>query len=157
MKTQNILFWVSVIVSTLFGIIATGFGIYLAVKGQDCLSYNDYACAFGAMFSFIIIPYGLAVLLFVGVTCLPFPVARLIGAILSALIGMGSIGLCCIVVLGAASSINADGAIVTGSDMIFFLFPFLMFLGGSALLGVGITGVLKARTDASNKEIQTAK
>lgn len=145
MKTQNILFGVSVAVSALFGLIVTGLGIYLAVKGQDCLSYNDYACAFSGMFSFVIIPYGVAILLFVGIACLPFPVARLIGAILSALIGMGSVGLCCIVVLGATTTISTDGTSLIGSEMVFFLFPFLMFLGGLALVGVGIFGYLRTK------------
>lgn len=145
MKTPKFLFQISVIASALFGFIATGFGVYLAVKGQDCLSYNDYACAFSSMFSFLVIPYGLAVLLFVGITCLPSPSARMIGAVLSALIGLGSIGLCCIVILGAASTISTSEGGLTGNDLVFFLFPFFMFLGGSALLGVAITGMNQAR------------
>ena len=145
MKKQNILFWASVAISALYGLIVTGFGIYLAGKGQDCLSYNDYACAFSGMFSFVIIPYGLAILLFVGIASLPFPVARLIGSILSALIGMGSVGLCCIVVLGATTTISTDGAILTGSEMAFFLFPILIFLGGFSLVGVGVFGYLRTK------------
>lgn len=145
MKTQNILFWISVTVSALFGLIVTGFGIYLAVKGQDCLSYNDYACAFSGMFSFVIIPYGLAILLFVGMTCLPFPVARLIGAILSALIGVGNVGLCCVVVLGATTTISTDESGLASSSLVFFLFPILMLLGGFALVGVGVFGYLRTK------------
>ena len=144
MKTQNILFGISVTVSALFGLIVTGFGIYLAVKGQDCLSYNDYACAFSGMFSFVIIPYGLAILLFVGMTCLPFPVARLIGSVLSALIGVGNVGLCCVVVLGATTTISTDGSDLT-SSLVFFLFPILIFLGGFALVGVGVFGYLRTK------------
>ena len=143
MKTQNILFGISVTVSALFGLIVTGFGIYLAVKGQDCLSYNDYACAFSGMFSFVIIPYGLAILLFVGMTCLPFPVARLIGSVLSALIGVGNVGLCCVVVFGA-TTISTDGSGLT-SSLVFFLFPILIFLGGFALVGVGVFGYLRTK------------
>ena len=143
MKTQNILFGISVTVSALFGLIVTGFGIYLAVKGQDCLSYNDYACAFSGMFSFVIIPYGLAILLFVGMTCLPFPVARLIGAVLSALIGVGNVGLCCVVVFGA-TTISTDGSGLT-SSLVFFLFPILIFLGGFSLVGVGVFGYLRTK------------
>ena len=131
-------------VSALFGLIVTGFGIYLAVKGQDCLSYNDYACAFSGMFSFVIIPYGLAILLFVGMTCLPFPVARLIGSVLSALIGVGNVGLCCVVVLGATTTISTDGSDLT-SSLVFFLFPILIFLGGFALVGVGVFGYLRTK------------
>ncbi len=145
MKTQNILFWISVTVSALFGLIVTGFGIYLAVKGQDCLSYNDYACAFSGMFSFVIIPCGLAILLFVGMTCLPFPVARLIGSVLSALIGVGNVGLCCVVVLGATTTISTDGLGLTSSSLVFFLFPILIFLGGFALVGVGVFGYLRTK------------
>lgn len=145
MKTQNILFCISVTVSALFGLIVTGFGIYLAVKGQDCLSYNDYACAFSGMFSLVIIPYGLAILLFVGMTCLPFPVARLIGAVLSALIGVGNVGLCCVVVLGATTTISTDGSGLTSSSLVFFLFPILIFLGGFTLVGVGIFGYLRTK------------
>ena len=143
MKTQNILFGISVTVSALFGLIVTGFGIYLAVKGQDCLSYNDYACAFSGMFSFVIIPYGLAILLFVGMTCLPFLVARLIGAVLSALIGVGNVGLCCVVVFGA-TTISTDGSGLT-SSLVFFLFPILIFLGGFSLVGVGVFGYLRTK------------
>lgn len=143
MNKQNIFFWVSVAVSTLFGVAVTGLGIYLFVNGQDCLSYNDYACAFSAMFSFIVIPYGLVIFLFIGLACLPFRIARLIGAVLSALTGFANVGLCCVTTMWALSS---DGANLLSQDMgMFLLFPFDMFLGGLALLGVGVTGYMRAK------------
>jgi hypothetical protein len=142
MNKQNFLFWISIAISALFGIFAIGFGIYLLIKGQDCRSYNDYACAFSAMFSFVIIPYGLAILAFVGLTSLPFRVARLMGAILSALTGFGTTSLCCFVMSWTAS---ADAASLTAGEMMFFLFPLTLFIGGAALMGVGVTGFLKSR------------
>ena len=143
MNRQSMLFWASVLVSALFGIVVTGQGIYLFVNGQDCLSYNDYACAFSAMFSFIIIPYGLVIFLFIGLASLPFRIARLIGAVLSGLTGFANAGLCCITTMWALSS---DGENLLSQDMgMFLLYPFAMFLGGLALLGVGILGYLRAK------------
>jgi hypothetical protein len=113
------------------------------VNGQDCLSYNDYACAFSAMFSFVVIPYGLTIFLFIGLASLPFRIARLIGAVLSALTGFANVGLCCVTTMWALSS---DGANLLGQDMgMFLLFPFITFLGGLALLGVGVTGYMRAK------------
>ena len=143
MNRQSMLFWASVLLSALFGIAITGLGIYLYVNGQDCLSYNDYACAFSAMFSFIVIPYGLVILLFIGLASLPFRIARLIGAVLSALAGFANVGLCCVTTMWALSS---DGTNLLSQDMgMFLLFPFAMFLGGLALLGVGVTGYMRAK------------
>jgi hypothetical protein len=143
MNRQSMLFWASVVISALFGVAVTGLGIYLFVNGQDCLSYNDYACAFSAMFSFIIIPYGLAIFLFIGLASLPFRITRLIGAVLSTLTGFANVGLCCVTTMWAFSS---DGANLLNQDMgMFLLFPFAMFLGGLALLGVGVTGYMRAK------------
>jgi hypothetical protein len=143
MNKQNIFFSVFVAVSALFGVAVTGMGIYLFVNGQDCLSYNDYACAFSAMFSFIVIPYGLAIFLFIGLASLPFRITRLIGAVLSTLTGFANVGLCCVTTMWAFSS---DGANLLNQDMgMFLLFPFAMFLGGLALLGVGVTGYMRAK------------
>lgn len=144
MNKQNILFWIFISISALLGIVVTVFGIYLLIKGQDCRSYNDYACAFSAMFSFVIAPYGLAILAFVGLTCLPFRVARLIGAIFSVLTGFGTMSLCCFVMSWTTS---ADAASLTAEEMMFFLFPLTLFIGGAALMGVGVTGYLKSKQD----------
>ena len=143
MNRQSMLFWASVLISALFGIAVTGLGIYLFVNGQDCLSYNDYACAFSAMFSFVVIPYGLVVFLVIGLASLPFRIARLIGAVFSALTGFTNVGLCCVTTMWALSS---DGTNLLSQDTgMFLLFPFVMFLGGLALLGVGILGYLRAK------------
>ena len=143
MNRRNILFWVFVALSIVFGIIITSQGFYLYVNGQDCLSYNDYACAFSAMFSFVVIPYGLVVFLVIGLASLPFRIARLIGAVFSALTGFANVGLCCVTTMWALSS---DGTNLLSQDTgMFLLFPFVMFLGGLALFGVGILGYLRTK------------
>ena len=143
MNKQNIAFWVFIATSALFGIAVAGLGIYLYVNGQDCLSYNDYACAFSAMFSFVVIPYGLVVFLVIGLASLPFRIARLIGAVFSALTGFANVGLCCVTTMWALSS---DGTNLLSQDTgMFLLFPFVMFLGGLALFGVGILGYLRTK------------
>jgi hypothetical protein len=41
---------------------------------------------------------------------------------------------------------SSDGANLLNQDMgMFLLFPFAMFLGGLALLGVGVTGYMRAK------------
>ena len=143
MNKQNIAFWVFIATSALFGIAVAGLGIYLYVNGQDCLSYNDYACAFSGMFSFVVIPYGLVVFLVIGLASLPFRIARLIGAVFSALTGFANVGLCCVTTMWALSS---DGTNLLSQDTgMFLLFPFVMFLGGLALFGVGILGYLRTK------------
>ena len=143
MKNSNLGYSISAFLSAVFGFLVVAAGIYLAVKGQDCRSYNDYACAFGVMFSFIVIPYGLIVLLFVGIASLPFSVARLIGSITSMLTGIANIGLCCILVLtiisgGEVTSIRRDSIVI-------LFFPMGIFLGGLALLSTGLFGYQRAK------------
>jgi len=134
---------VSAVLSALFGILVTGLGIYLLVKGQDCLSYNDYGCAFGTMFSFIIIPYGIAILFFIGLTSVPFRAAQLIGSVFSVLLGFINMGLCCITTTWIFSS---DGASLLSNEVIsFIVFPLVIFLGGIALMGTGIVGYQRAK------------
>ena len=143
MHRQNTLFWVSVAGSVLFGAVVTGIGVYLFLNGQNCRSYNDYACAFSAMFSFIVIPFGLAIFLFMGLVSLPFKSTRLIGAMVSALLGVCTIVLCCLMTLGVAS---AAGENFLSQEMgNFLLLPLGMFLGGFALVSVGIIGYLRSK------------
>lgn len=143
MNRQSILFGVSAAISALFGIIIVGMGIYLFVNGQDCLSYNDYACSFSAMFSVFVIPYGSAILLFVGLASLPFKFLKLIGSIFSVLSGVLNVGLGCLTVLGTVA--NAGGSLISEEMAMFLLFPFGIFLGGLALLGVGILGYVRTK------------
>ena len=143
MNKQNTLFWIFVVISALLGFAITGLGISLYINGRDCLSYNDYACAFSAMFSFIVIPYGFAILLFVGLASLPYKITRLVGSVFSALLGIVHVGLCCVITLGAAS--NAGDSFISEEMGSFLLFPFGIFLGGLALLGVGIIGYLRTK------------
>lgn len=143
MNRKNILFWLFVALSGLFGIAVIRQGISLYVNGQDCRSYNDYACAFSAMFSIIVIPYGLTILLFVGLASLPHKIIRLIGSVVSILLGVANIGLSCVIALGAAS--NAGKSLVSQEMGNFLLLPLGIFLGGLTLLGVGIIGYLRTK------------
>ncbi len=143
MHRQNILFWVSVAGSVLFGAVVTGIGVYLFLSGQNCSSYNDYACAFSAMFSFIVVPFGLAIFLFVGLVILPFKSTRLIGATVSVLLGVCTIVLCCLMTLGAVST--AGESFLSQEMGNFLLLPLGMFLGGFALVSVGIIGYLRSK------------
>lgn len=143
MHRQNILFWVSIAGSVLFGAVVTGIGVYLFLSGQNCRSYNDYACAFSAMFSFIVVPFGLAIFLFVGLVSLPFKSTRLIGATVSVLLGVFTIVLCCLMTLGAVST--AGEGFLSQEMGNFLLLPLGMFLGGFALVSVGIIGYLRSK------------
>ncbi|NWF64831.1 MAG: hypothetical protein HXY38_11050 [Chloroflexi bacterium] len=142
MKLQNILFWICLIVSTLFGIITIGYGVDLLLAGQDCGSFADMGCAFGIMFSFVFIPYGLVVLVFAGLTTLPFRAARLTGAIFSTLIGFGNVSMCCLTLSWTA---GADISSLTTGEMMFFLLPLTLFIGGMALMGLGVLGYQRSR------------
>ncbi|MBP8002071.1 MAG: hypothetical protein KA338_22670 [Chloroflexi bacterium] len=143
MNRRNILFWVFVALSIVFGIIITSQGFYLYVNGQDCRSYNDYACAFSAMFSIVVIPYGLAIILLVGLASLPYKITRLPGSIFSILLGAANVGLCCLITLGVAS--NAGKSLESQEIANFLLLPLSILTGGIALLGVGIIGYLKTK------------
>lgn len=143
MNRRNILFWLFVALSVLFGIAVTGQGISLYLNGQNCRSYNDYACAFRVMFSIVVIPYGLTILLFVGLASLPYKISRLIGSVVSLLLGVANVGLCCVIALGAAS--NAGRSLVSQEMANFLLLPLGMFLGGLTLLGVGIVGYSRTK------------
>lgn len=142
MKLQNIFFGVCLIVSIIFGIITIGYGVHLLLAGQDCGSFADMECAFGVMFSFGFIPYGLAVLVFAGLTTLPFRTAHLAGSIFSILTGFGNVGMCCLTLSWMA---GADISSLTTGEMMFFLFPLTLFIGGMALIGLGILGYKKSR------------
>lgn len=143
MNRKNILFWLFVALSGLFGIAMIRQGISLYVDGLNCHSYNDYACAFRAMFSMVIIPYGFTILLFVGLASLPYRTIRLIGSVFSILLGIVNLWLFCVIALGAAS--NAGEDLVSQEMGYFLLRTFGMFLGGFALFGVGIIGYLKTK------------
>lgn len=143
MNRQKILFWASVTTSALFGVIAVGAGIYLYVNGQNCSAYNDYACAFRTIFSLVVIPYGLAILLCVGLASLPFKITQLIGSIFSVLFGILNFGLGCLTVLGAAA--NAGDSLISREMAIFLLSPLGIFFSGFALLGVGILGYMRIK------------
>ena len=142
MKLQNILFWICLIVSILFGVITIVYGGYLLVSGQDCNSFADMGCAFGGMFSFVIIPYGLATLIFTVLTVLSFRMARLIGSLFSMLLGFGNLSMCC---LTLSWTVGADVSSLTTSETMFFLLPLVLLLGGMGLMGVGILGYKKTR------------
>ncbi|MEN9563534.1 MAG: hypothetical protein RIR73_1778 [Chloroflexota bacterium] len=142
MKPQNILFWVCLIISILFGIFAIGYGVYLLVNGQGCGSFADMGCAFGVMFSAIIIPYGIAVLIFAGLTGLPFRMARLFGSIFSVLIGLGNLSMGC---LALSWTVGVDVSSLTTSEMMFFLLPLTLLIGGISLMGLGILGYQRSR------------
>ena len=143
MDRKIILYRLFIFASILFGIAAIGLGVYLFLNGRDCRSYNDYACAFRAMFSVVVIPYGLVILLFVGLTSLQNKTASLIGSVLSVLLGLVNLGMCCVIVLGAAS--NAGDSLMSSEMGRFLLFPLAVFAGGVSLFGVGVLGFLRTK------------
>ncbi len=143
MDRKIILYRLFIFASILFGIATIGLGVYLFLNGRDCRSYNDYACAFRAMFSAIVIPYGLVILLFVGLTSLQNKTASLIGSVLSALLGLFHLGMCCVIALGAAS--NAGDSLMSSEMGRFLLFPLAVFAGGVSLFGVGVLGFLRTK------------
>ena len=139
MNKQNILYWLFAVASMIFELIVIGYGISLFIRGQNCKSYADLGCAFGAMFSLIFIPYGLVNLLFIGITSLPFKLARLIGGILSTLSAIVLLWLFCFLTLWIISNETTTA----NSEMMSLSFPFFLFLGGASMLGVGIIGFLR--------------
>ena len=143
MDRKIILYRLFIFASILFGIAAIGLGVYLFLNGRDCRSYNDYACAFRAMFSVVVIPYGLVILLFVGLTSLQDKTASLIGSVLSVLLGLVNLGMCCVIALGAAS--NAGDSLMSSEMGRFLLFPLAVFAGGVSLFGVGVLGFLRTK------------
>ncbi|MBK6792634.1 MAG: hypothetical protein IPG80_08820 [Anaerolineales bacterium] len=143
MDRKIILYRLFIFASILFGIATIGLGVYLFLNGRDCRSYNDYSCAFRAMFSAIVIPYGLVILLFVGLTSLQNKTASLIGSVLSALLGLVHLGMCCVIALGAAS--NAGDSLMSSEMGRFLLFPLAVFAGGVSLFGVGVLGFLRTK------------
>lgn len=143
MSRRNILFWFFVALSVLFGVAVIRQGVNLYVNGQNCRSYNDYGCAFSAMFSFVVVPYGLSIILFVGLASLPHKVICLIGSVFSLLLGVANVGLSCVIALGAAA--NAGNSLVSQEMVNFLLLPLGILVGGFALLGVGIIGYLRTK------------
>jgi hypothetical protein len=138
---QNILYWLFAVAAIIFEVIVTGYGISLFIRGQNCKSYADLGCAFGAMLSLIFIPYGLINFLFVGITSLPFKLARLIGGILSTLSAIVLLWLFCLLTLWIIS----NSTTTANSEMMGLSFPFFLFLGGASMLGVGVIGFLRFR------------
>lgn len=143
MKIQNILYWVFATIAIASEIVVTGYGVSWAIAGQNCRDYADLGCAFGVMFSFIVIPYGLINLILVGVTSLPFKLAQILGGIFSTLSALTILFIFCTLVFAILSapaneskSISMDAA---------FIFPFFLFLGGASMLGAGVMGVLRSR------------
>jgi hypothetical protein len=139
MDKQKLLYWIFAAFAVLFGAAATGYSLYLIVRGQGCDGSNDLNCSLGMISGFIILPFGLGGLLTIGVASMPFKVVRLTGSICAILFGFAGVGFCCITSLWAFSP---DGASLLADDLpVFFLLgPFLIFLWGSALIGTGVMG-----------------
>lgn len=131
----------SFILSSMFGLTVFGYGVYLAARGQNCHSYNDYACAFGAMFSFVFIPLGLTILLSIVLAGLPLKIIKLMGNIFSIILGLPVLGLSCFFTLWG---ITAGGeSLLSGESGFYFLSMLFTFLGSASLMGVGVTGILQ--------------